>query len=203
MAGASPADAGDPGCSPASLAAIDASCRKPILLLFGAGVVWLMIGTVLALLASWKLHEPALLTDHAWLTFGRIRPAHTHAVVYGFAFQAAMGVTLWLVSRLGRTPLWHPGIATCGALFWNLGMVIAQQPTGGSTGIEWLEFPRLSPILFASYARWDCQRALGSAPEEVVHFTVVSACRRVLVSMALLDGKYPVSSSRCAAREQR
>jgi len=166
----SPADAGDPGCSPASLAAIDASCRKPILLLFGAGVVWLMIGTVLALLASWKLHEPALLTDHAWLTFGRIRPAHTHAVVYGFAFQAAMGVALWLVSRLGRTPLWHPGIATCGALFWNLGMAVGTAALlgGESTGIEWLEFPRyVSPILFASYALMGIagMPALGSRPQ--------------------------------------
>jgi len=38
--------------------AIDASCRAPVLLFMGSAVVWLMVGTVLALLASIKMQQP-------------------------------------------------------------------------------------------------------------------------------------------------
>src|SRR5947207_2010739 len=89
----------DPGRR-ALLAEVDASCRLPVMFFFASGLLWLMIGTVLALIASFKLNAPDFLTQSAWLTFGRIRPAHMNSVIYGFASQTAIGVTLWLMARL-------------------------------------------------------------------------------------------------------
>lgn len=136
-------------------AEIDASCRAPVLLLFICGLVWLLIGLGLMLLASIKLHAPAFLADSPWLTLGRIRPAGVNALLYGFACPTALGVLLWMLSRLSGQRLVFPGAAFIGALFWNLGVKLGVFGIliGASTGFEWLEMPRhASPILFCACA---------------------------------------------------
>jgi cytochrome c oxidase cbb3-type subunit 1 len=151
----SPADTGDVVQRRAVVAEIDASCRGTLLLLFGGSLTWLLIGTVLALITSWKMHSPEFLADVPWLTFGRVRPAHLNAVVFGFASEAAIGVTLWLVCRLCRTPLLHGWIVNLAGVFWNLGVAlgIVGILAGHSTGIEWLELPPYAtPLLFVTYA---------------------------------------------------
>src|SRR6266496_5269713 len=82
---------------PLTAAAIDASCRWPLLLLFSSGLCWLVLGTVLALISSIKLHAPGFLADSAWLTLGRVRPAAMNSFLYGFAAQVGLGVLLWLI----------------------------------------------------------------------------------------------------------
>ncbi len=151
----SPADTPDVAERRAALAEIDASCRNTLLLLFGSSLVWLLIGTVFALIASWKLHSPGFLGDISWLTFGRVRPAHLNAVVYGFATEAGIGVTLWLMCRLCRTPLLFGWMVNLAGVFWNVGVAVGIVGilAGQSTGIEWLEIPAYaSPILFVTYA---------------------------------------------------
>jgi cytochrome c oxidase cbb3-type subunit 1 len=151
----SPADTEDESRRRALLAEIDASCRWPVMLLFGCSLVWLLVGTVFALVASWKMHSPDFLGGVAWLTFGRVRPAHLNAVVYGFASQAGIAVTLWLMCRLCRTPLICGWMAALAGVFWNLAVAIGIIGilAGHSTGMEWLEFPPYAtPILFAAFA---------------------------------------------------
>jgi cytochrome c oxidase cbb3-type subunit I len=151
----SPADTSAVAERRAALAEIDASCRNSLLLLFGSALVWLLIGTVFALIASWKLHAPDFLGGISWLTFGRVRPAHLNAVVYGFASEAAIGVTLWLMCRLCRTPLMFGWMVNLAGVFWNIGVAIGIVGilAGHSTGIEWLEIPPYAtPILFVTYA---------------------------------------------------
>lgn len=153
----------DAAIQPASLAPeqralfadIDRSCRGPVLFLFANSILWLLAGTVLALLASIKLHYPEFLADSAWLTFGRVRPAHLNTVVFGFASQAAIGMSIWLMCRLSRVALLQGGIILLATIFWNIGVSVgvAGILLGHSTSIEWLEFPGYAtPILFASYA---------------------------------------------------
>src|SRR5829696_6662077 len=81
---------------------IDLSCRPPLMLYFGSGLVWLFAGTLVALIASIKLHGPGFLGNVPWLTYGRLEPAATNALVYGFAMQSAFGVLLWMMCRLGN-----------------------------------------------------------------------------------------------------
>jgi cytochrome c oxidase cbb3-type subunit I len=134
---------------------IDASCRVPILYFFLSGLAWLLFGTVLALIASIKLHTPEFLANWEWLTFGRVRPAHLTTVIYGWASQTGIGVTLWLMCRLCRVVFPAPGLATVAAVFWNLGLTVGVIGilAGDSTAIEWLEMPGYAtPILFFSYA---------------------------------------------------
>ena len=56
-----PGDTGAEGGQKTALAEIDASCRVPVLFFFISGLAWLLAGTVLALVASIKLHTPGFL----------------------------------------------------------------------------------------------------------------------------------------------
>ena len=133
---------------------VSISCRLPLLVLFLSAAIWLVIGSVLALIASIKFHSPNFLADSAWLTYGRVRPAFTNSMLYGFCLQAGLGVELWLLARLGRAPLAQSGLITLGAALWNLGVTlgIAGVLAGDSTGFETLEMPRYAVVmLFLGY----------------------------------------------------
>lgn len=129
------------GVSVAETAAIDQSSRTPVLLCFGLAVVWLLVGTALGDITSFKFDRPDLLTEQAYLTFGRLRPAHLNAMVYGWASTAMFGVSLWLMPRLCRIHLQLPLLALLGILLWTIGIVvgISLLLTGMSDGLEWLE----------------------------------------------------------------
>jgi cytochrome c oxidase cbb3-type subunit 1 len=133
---------------------IDASCRLPLQVLFISAAVWGVIASLLALIASIKLHGPALLANQDWLTYGRIWPASMNAFLYGFCVQAGLGVSLWLLARLGRNPICGELPITTGAALWNLGVTagVLGILSGGSTGFEYLEMPRYaSVIMFVGY----------------------------------------------------
>jgi cytochrome c oxidase cbb3-type subunit 1 len=139
----------------AELVVIDRSTRGPVLLFLVSAIGWLLIGTVLALISSWKMHDPGFLGAWEWLTFGRVRPAHMNTVVYGWSTNAAFAVSLWLMARLCRTTLRHAGLLYASGAAWNIGVAIGTFGIlrGDSTSIEWLEFPAYAtPLLFISYA---------------------------------------------------
>lgn len=155
LAALSPRDAETSADRRAELAEIDASTSGTVLLFFLAGMVWLLIGTVFALLASYKLHAPEFLAGEAWLTFGRIRTAHLNAVIFGFSAEVAVGVMLWLMCRLCRVPLMAQGVINAAAVFWNVGLTlgIVGILKGDTTGVEYLEMPKYAtPILFVAFA---------------------------------------------------
>jgi cytochrome c oxidase cbb3-type subunit 1 len=136
-------------------AEIDSSTRLPVLLFFGSAIFWLLLGSLLGLVSAWKMTHPAFLDQMAWLTFGRLRPAHMNTVVYGWASAAGIGVGLWLMARLCRIPLIHSKLLVSAAIFWNIGVLVGVLGilAGDSRSIEWLEFPGYAtPILFIAYA---------------------------------------------------
>jgi len=146
------AAAAAPPC--AAVAAIDASCRWPVMFLFVCAVVWLLIGGALGVLGSIKAHAPGMLAQYAWLTYGRVQPAAWHALVYGFACPAAVGGGLWITARLSGTVLLGGRWIVLATLFWNAGVKLGMFGilAGQGTGIEGLEFPAYTaPILFVAY----------------------------------------------------
>jgi cytochrome c oxidase cbb3-type subunit 1 len=135
--------------SPIPPAAIDASGRGPLLVLFVSAAIWLVISSFFGLISSIKFHSPAFLADHSWLTYGRTHAAYTNAILYGFCIQAGLGVALWILARLGRCALAEPGWATFGAALWNLGVTlgVAGILAGDSTGFDNFEMPRYAALL--------------------------------------------------------
>ncbi len=122
--------------------------RFSLLHIFISAGIWAVIGSVFALIASIKFHQPKFLADCACLTYGRVHPVALTALVYGLGIQAALGVALWIFSRLGRTPLIQPWLVIVGGKLWNLGVLVAVCGIlyGHGTGFEFLDMP--------GYAAW-------------------------------------------------
>jgi cytochrome c oxidase cbb3-type subunit 1 len=149
-----PATPGSHGKSTAAISSTDFSCRLPLLVLFSSAAKWLVIGWVFELIASIKFHAPGFLADYSWLTYGRVHPAFTNSIIYGFCLQAGLGVILWLITRLGDVPLAQRGLVTLGAAVWNLGVTIGVIGIllGDSTGFEHLEMPGYAVVfVFIGY----------------------------------------------------
>src|SRR5450432_3565547 len=120
---------------------IDASCRVPLLALFGGAALWLVVGLVLAVIASLTFHAPQMFADCPLLAYGHVQPA-------------ALGVMLWIFARLSRTELVLPLVPIVAANIWHLGVLVGIVAIliGDSTGFAWLEFPRYSSVLlFAAF----------------------------------------------------
>jgi cytochrome c oxidase cbb3-type subunit 1 len=143
-----------PEMEKAQRALIDESTRLPVVLFYASAVFWLLVGTVFALLASFKMNAPTFLDQWSWLTFGRVRPAHLNAVAYGWAASAGIGTGLWLMARLCRTPLRHSKLLIGAAVFWNIGLLLGTLGilAGDGRSIEWLEFPNYASfMLFVAF----------------------------------------------------
>ncbi|MFP4156628.1 MAG: cbb3-type cytochrome c oxidase subunit I [Opitutales bacterium] len=139
----------------AELSEIDASIRSAALFFVVSAIGWLMIGTVFALIAAFKAHEPDFLGAYEWLTFGRARSAHLNAMALGWGNNIIFAVGLWIMARLCRTPIRHKGMLIIAGVFWNIGMTVGVFGIlrGDMTSVEWLEIPQYAtPLLAVSYA---------------------------------------------------
>lgn len=132
---------------------LDAAGRRPILLAVYISLFWLLVGSAFGDITSLKFTLPDWLTHEAWLTFGRVRPAHLNSMIYGFASTAMFAVSMWIMPRLLRTPLRYPGLAAAGVVIWNLGIAIGivLLLMGITDGMEWLELSRYyaDPVMLA------------------------------------------------------
>lgn len=135
-------------------ARIDASASTPVLVFFFLGLTWLLISTFFQFIASWKLQNPNLLADWPMLTYGRVVPAYNASFTYGWCSMAGMGVAIWLMGRLCRTPVRFPGALILGAVFWNIGLfqAVVGILIGKNTGLEFMEIPRPAAwMMFVGY----------------------------------------------------
>jgi len=121
----------------------DKSSALPTFVCLLTAMCWLIIGSAAAIIASIKLHEPDWLVSQAWLTFGRMRSVHLNSVIYGWASMAGVGVSLWLIPRLLKTPLVGAQFVYWGALIWHVALMcgVAAIGMGYTDGMEWLEMP--------------------------------------------------------------
>ena len=137
------------------LGEIDASIRSSVCLFLISAVCWLVLGTLFALVAAYKLHAPEFLSAIEFFTFGRMRSAHVNAVTFGWANNAVFAVCLWIMVRLCRVPIRHGGLLLIAGILWNTGLVIGILGIlrGDLTSVEWLDIPLYAtPLLVVSYA---------------------------------------------------
>ena len=134
---------------------IDASAKWPVLAFFAQGLAWLLVGGALQLAGSYQLHTPEFLAGCEWFTHGRVVAAASTALIYGWGFNAAFGVALWLMARLSSAALRSGGWLLISGKFWNIGVAlgIAGIFLGASTSYELLEMPRfVVHLLLGAYA---------------------------------------------------
>lgn len=134
---------------------IDATTKWPVLAFLGSAVFWLVVGGVFQLGASIQTHSPTFLAECEWFAHGRLAPAALDVLVYGWGFNAAFAVSLWLMARLSLASLRHGGWLLIAGKFWNIGVFLGVVGVlgGWSTSYELLEFPRFTVLLLiAAYA---------------------------------------------------
>jgi len=129
----------------------DVSTAPVVFFFFCCAIIWLVVASVAGLTASIKLHEPDWLVQQAWLSFGHIRTIHLNIVAYGWAPMAGLGVVLFIIPRLLKTPLVGARYAFLGGVLWNAALIAGLGSIGAgiSDGLEWLEIPWQIGMLFA------------------------------------------------------
>ncbi len=135
-------------------AGIDRSLRHPVMFFMTSGAAWLAVSMVLGIISSAKVHAPGFMSGCEWLTYGRVFPAHINTLVYGWGFQAAFAVIIWLTARLSRKECTAAGIILAAGHVWNFGVLAGTIGilAGNGTGMPWMEFPAFAwPVLLGSY----------------------------------------------------
>jgi cytochrome c oxidase cbb3-type subunit 1 len=133
----------------------DTHARGPLLLLIGSGLLWLVISGVLALITAIQLRTPGFMADCAWLTHGRAQALRESTFIYGWLANAGLAVALWVLGRLGGSPLRGLNWAVIGTLSWNTALAVGLVgiAIGDMTGYAFLQLPRyVLPAMAIAYA---------------------------------------------------
>lgn len=106
-----------------------------------AAVIYLVVGALLGVIIASQLSWPALNFDIPYLTFGRLRPLHTNAVIFAFGGCTLMGASFYIVQRTCSVRLWSDKLAWFTFIGWNLVIVSAviTLPLGFTQGKEYAE----------------------------------------------------------------
>jgi cytochrome c oxidase cbb3-type subunit 1 len=121
-------------------------------------VLWGIVGMLVGVLIAAQLWMPALNFDVPWLSYGRLRPLHTNAVIFAFGGSALIGTSLYVVQRTCHVTLFAPKLASF--VFWGWQLIILgaalSLPLGFTQGKEYaeLEWPidLLIAVVWVSYA---------------------------------------------------
>ena len=104
-------------------------------------VVYLVVGLLVGVYIASELAFPILNFDQAWLTFGRLRPLHTNAVIFAFGGCTLMATAFYSVQRTCGVRLWSDKMAWFTFWGWNLIIVsaVVTLPLGLTSGKEYAE----------------------------------------------------------------
>ena len=104
-------------------------------------VVWGIVGMGVGVLIAAQLVWPQLNFDTPWLTFSRIRPLHTNAVIFAFGGCALFATSLYVVQRTCQVRLISDTLAS--VVFWGWQLVILAAaislPMGYTSSKEYAE----------------------------------------------------------------
>jgi len=121
-------------------------------------VVWGIVGMAVGVFIAAQLYWPALNFDVPWLSYGRIRPLHTNAVIFAFGGCALFATSYHVVQRTCHVRLAFDKLAAFTFWGWQAVIVAAAVtlPLGLTQGKEYaeLEWPIdiLIAVVWVSYA---------------------------------------------------
>ena len=121
-------------------------------------IVWGIVGMLVGVIIAAELLWPELFSGISWLSYGRLRPLHTNAVIFAFGGSALIGTSYYVVQRTCQARLFCGPLA--GFTFWGWTTVIVLAaitlPLGYTSGKEYaeLEWPidLLIAVVWVAYA---------------------------------------------------
>jgi cytochrome c oxidase cbb3-type subunit 1 len=123
-----------------------------------ATILWGIVGMLVGVVIASQLVWPELGGGIPWLSYGRLRPLHTNAVIFAFGGCALFATSLYVVQRTCQAPLLSNRLAAF--VFWGWQLVIVSAavtlPLGITTSKEYaeLEWPidLLITVVWVAYA---------------------------------------------------
>ena len=121
-------------------------------------VVWGIVGMLVGVVIAAQLLWPALNFDIPWLTYSRLRPLHTNAVIFAFGGSALFASSYYIVQRTCHVRLFSDRLAAFTFWGWQLVIVLAAitLPLGITQSKEYaeLEWPidLLIAVVWVAYA---------------------------------------------------
>jgi len=114
-------------------------------------VIWGIVGMSIGVLIAAQLAWPALNFDTPWLTYSRLRPLHTNAVIFAFGTSALFATSYYVVQRTCQTRLFSDKLAAISFWGWQLVIVLAviTLPLGITSSKEYAELEWPIDILIA------------------------------------------------------
>ena len=122
-----------------------------------ATVIWGIVGMAVGVFIAAQLYWPALNFDVPWLSYGRLRPLHTNAVIFAFGGSALFATSYHVVQRTCHVRLFSDKLAAFTFWGWNAVIVLAAitLPLGITQSKEYaeLEWPidLLITIVWVAY----------------------------------------------------
>jgi cytochrome c oxidase cbb3-type subunit I len=87
-------------------------------------MVWGLVTILVGVLISLQIAFPQLNLP-PYLTYGRLRPIHTNAGIFGWGIGSFMAFFIYITQRLARQSLWSPTLARVQLWLFNLAIVLA------------------------------------------------------------------------------
>ena len=121
-------------------------------------VVWGIVGMLVGIIIAAQLIWPQLSMDLPWLSYGRLRPLHTNAVIFAFGGSALFGTAYYVVQRTCHVRLAFDKLAAFTFWGWQTIIVLAAitLPLGITQSKEYaeLEWPidLLIAVVWVSFA---------------------------------------------------
>jgi len=121
-------------------------------------VVWGIVGMLVGVVIAAQLVWPALNFDIPWLTYSRLRPLHTNAVIFAFGGSALFATSYYVVQRTCQVRLFGDRLAAFTFWGWTLVILLAaiSLPLGVTSSKEYaeLEWPidLLITVVWVAYA---------------------------------------------------
>jgi len=116
-----------------------------------AAVLWGVVGMLVGVIIAAQLTWPELNLGIPWLSYGRLRPLHTNAVIFAFGGSVLFATAYHVVQRTSQTRLFSPGLAMFTFWGWQLVIVLAAitLPLGITSSKEYAELEWPIDLLIA------------------------------------------------------
>ncbi|PLW94581.1 MAG: cytochrome C oxidase Cbb3 [Marinilabiliales bacterium] len=106
-----------------------------------ATIVFGVIGMLVGLTAAFELIFPNMSSSISWLSFGRIRPLHTNAVIFAFVGNGIFTAVYYSMPRLLKTPMYSKLFGNIHFWGWQIIILAAAitLPLGFTSSKEYAE----------------------------------------------------------------
>ncbi|MCP5500078.1 MAG: cytochrome-c oxidase, cbb3-type subunit I [Leptospiraceae bacterium] len=105
-----------------------------------SALIWGVASMTIGVWIAFQLVFPSLNITQ-YFSFGRLRPLHTNAAIFGFALSSVFATAYHASQRLLRTRIWSDKLATLHLVLYNITIVLAALtlPLGKSQAKEYAE----------------------------------------------------------------